>query len=332
MSTPRPYSLYEVQTGSEQTKKLISVVTPCYNEEANVYAHFERVKKAVSPFSSKYDFEHIYTDNCSHDRTFDLLTALAKSNPEVKVMRFSRNIGANRAIYIGLTHAQGDSAILIQADLQDPPEVIPEFIVGWEEGNEIVYGQITNRKENWVLKSMRKVYYKIISLLADVAPPVNAGEFRLMSRKILDAMKLYREDDIYLRGVMAHIGFRQRAVPYERSARAAGKASSSLAYYVSYALNGLLSTSTVAPIRAVFMVGLLTASVGFGYCIFIVVAKLMAPDRVPKGIASVVALVTFFSGVQLFALGIIGEYIRKIYVQSLNRPTGFIQDTINFKN
>ena len=188
-----------------KTKPLISIVTPCYNEEQNVEIHYDRVCKAIAPFTNKYDFEHIYTDNVSTDNTFNKLVEMSKRYPSIRVIRFSRNIGANRAIYQGLVHAQGDAAMLIQADLQDPPELIPNFINGWEEGNDIVYGQILDRQEPFFLKEIRKLYYALVSSLAEVQPPRNAGEFRLMSRRVLDSIKLYSEDDIYLRGVIAHI-------------------------------------------------------------------------------------------------------------------------------
>lgn len=310
-------------------RRLLSIVTPCYNEEANVRMHFERVCNAVAPLRKDYDFEHIYTDNCSEDGTFELLKALAAENPHVRVLRFSRNIGANRAIAFGLRHARGDAAVLIQADLQDPPELIGEFIRGWEEGYDVVYGRILHRDEGILFQGLRRLYYRVIAALSDAPPPPDAGEFRLTSRRVLDAIGRYHEDDLYLRGAVAHIGFPQKEVPFARHKRAGGRSSIGAAGLAAYAINGLLST-TVVPIRAVVAAGLALAAFGFVLTAALASTKFFFPGQAPRGITMLATLVTFFAGAQLFAIGVIGEYIRKIYVQSLRRPRGFIQDRINF--
>jgi polyisoprenyl-phosphate glycosyltransferase len=309
-------------------RRRISIVTPCFNEEPNVRDHFERVCAAIAPFRDRYDFEHVYTDNCSLDRTFELLKELGAKHPNVKAIRFARNIGANRAIYFGLMHATGDAAILIQADLQDPPELIPDFIKGWEEGHDVVFGQIHKRKGSFLLGGLRRVYYAIVTSLSDVPVPRNAGEFRLTSRRVLDAIREYTEDDLYLRGAVAHIGFKQKAIPYERHERAKGTSSINFIGLVSYAINGLTST-TVAPIRAVTIVGFLTAFIGFALTAYVVVTKLIYPGVPPHGFPTLASMITFFAGVQMLSIGVIGEYIRKIYTQSLRRPRGFIQDKVN---
>ncbi len=308
--------------------KLVSIVTPCFNEEANVPEHFARVRAATAPFAGRYAFEHLYTDNASTDRTFELLAGLAAAHANVRVLRFSRDIGPNRAIACGLRHAQGDAAILIQADLQDPPELIPEFLRGWEEGYDVVYGLIRRRREGIVLRALRRLYYRLVAALADVPPARDAGEFRLASRRVLDAIALYTEDDLYLRGAIAHIGFRQLGVPYDRAARRGGRSSNSPAGLFRYAVNGLLST-TVAPIRAVTLAGLALAAVGFLLTAALVVRHYLLPGVAPHGFTTIASLVTFFAGAQLLAIGTIGEYIRKIHVQSLRRPRGFVQDALN---
>lgn len=313
---------------SNSKKPLISIVTPCYQEEANVLVQYERVQKAIEPFKGKYDFEHIYTDNCSSDRTFELLTELASKNPNVRAMRFSRNIGANRAIYQGLIHAKGDAIMLIQADLQDPPELIPDFIRKWEEGYDVAYGQILDREESWLMKRGRVLYYQLVSSLSEIQPPRNAGEFRIISKRVLDSIKLYSEDDIYLRGVVAHIGFKQTAIPYHRVARTRGKTSTNFLFLVGYGLNGLTSTS-VAPLRAVTITGFFIAVVGFLVGFVTAAYKILYPEFIPHGITTLATLITFFAGVQILTLGIIGEYIRKIFMQSLRRPQGIIMDKVN---
>lgn len=311
-------------------KPLISIVTPCYNEELNVREQFASTSKAIARFRDKYDFEFIFTDNCSEDGTFRTLQEMAESNPAIRILRFSRNIGANRAIFQGLIHSAGDAAILIQADLQDPPELIPQFIENWERGYDVVYGKITNRNEGFFLKRCREVYYKIIANFADVATPENAGEFRLTSRRVLDALKQYNEDDIYLRGVIAHIGFKQLPIPYERNARVRGKTSTNIPFLFGYALNGLVSTSVV-PLRIVILMGMLSVALSFGFGLATVIYKILRPEYIPHGITTLALLIIFVGGMQTVCLGIIAEYIRKIFVQSLRRPPAFIQDKVNFK-
>lgn len=309
-------------------KKLISIVTPCYNEEDNILNHFARVRMALDPFKEKYDFEHIYTDNCSKDSTFSILNDLGKSHKNVRAIRFSRNIGANRAIFMGLQQAKGDAVILIQADLQDPPELIPDFIHAWESGYDVAYGKISNRTESPLLQNLRKVYYRIIAKFADVPIPTDAGEFRLTSRRSLDCLLEFSEDDLYIRGAMALVGFSQLPVLYNRAPRVAGESSINFLGLIAYGINGLLST-TVAPLRMVTVFGFLISGCGFLMGLGLIIIKLLFPDIAPKGLTSISVLIIVFSGIQILAMGIIGEYIRKIYIQSLKRPRGFIKDRIN---
>lgn len=309
-------------------KRLISIVTPCYNEEGNIVEHFQRVTKSIKPFQRKYNFEFIYMDNSSKDKTFEILANLAKKYKSLRAIRYSRNIGANRSIYIGLSYAKGDAAILIQSDLQDPPELIPKFITWWERGFDVVYGKIIKRNEFFLLGRLRHLYYLLVAELSDVNIPLDAGEFRIMSRRILDAISKYSEDDIYLRGIIAHIGFRQKAIPYTRDKRKRGKSSLNFLGLIDYAINGLLS-STVVPLRLALLIGLFFSLVGFLLTMYIVGAKIIFPDKAPKGFTTLGAIITFFAGVQLFSVGIIGEYIRKIYIQTLARPKGFIEEKIN---
>ena len=310
-------------------RQLISIVTPCYNEESNVTNHFERVKSAISSFRKKYDFEFIYTDNCSTDNTFQILKSLSSQHERVRILRFSRNIGAARAMMLGLEHSKGDASILIQADLQDPPELIPLFIQGWESGSDVVYGKIEQRFENVVMRILRRIYYKVVTKLSDVPIPENVGDFRLTSRRVLNSLSHYHEYDLYLRGAIAHIGYPQMAVPYVREARAGGRSSAGLPYLFSFALNGMIST-TVVPIRAVILIGLITSGTGLLFTIGYIASRFIFPSAAPHGFTTLVSLVTFFAGCQMLALGIIGEYIRKIYIESLGRPRGFIQDRIGF--
>jgi glycosyltransferase involved in cell wall biosynthesis len=312
------------------TKKLISIVTPCYNEELNLYPHFERICNVINQYRDEFDFEHIYTDNCSLDGTWEVLSELALKNSNLRAMRFSNNIGANRAIFMGLKRAKGDAIILIQADLQDPPELIPQFIDHWKEGHDVVYGKIADRHESLFLKSLRRLYYYIVDSLSDVPIPRGAGEFRLTSRRVLKALLMYHEDDLYIRGAIARIGFKQRPVSYVRQARHKGETSNNYLRLISYAINGLIST-TIVPIRLVSVLGLFFATLGLILTVVLISLKIFYPELAPRGFTTLATFITFFAGMQLFGIGIIGEYLRKTYSQVLARPLGFIERSLNFE-
>lgn len=308
--------------------KLISIVTPCYNEELNVHDHFSQVCDVIAPYRAEFDFEHIYTDNCSQDKTWEKLSELADKHSNVRIIRFSNNIGANRAIFMGLKAAKGDAVILIQADLQDPPGMIKDFIDGYKSGYDVVYGKIQGREEGLVIRNLRKIYYYLIDSLSDVPIPQGAGEFRITSRRVLDALLAYHEDDLYIRGAIARIGFRQLPIYYQRLARHKGESSNNYLRLISYAINGFVSTS-VAPIRFVSIAGFLFSSLGFGLAILIALAKIFFPEVAPRGVTMIAVLVTFFGGLQLLGIGVIGEYLRKTYLQVLSRPLGFIEKSKN---
>jgi len=231
---------------------------------------------------------------------------------------------------MGLQHAKGEAIILIQADLQDPPEMIRQFIEYWKQGYEVVFGKILTREEGLLLSTFRRIYYYFIDNFSDVSIPQNAGEFRLTSRRVLDALLTYQEDDPYVRGAIARIGFKQKAIPYERAARKKGKTSTNFFFLIGYAINGLVSTS-IAPIRIVSIAGILFASLGFLLTGLIILSKIFFPAESPKGFTMLACLITFFSGLQLLGIGIIGEYLRKTYLQVLNRPLGFIDQSKNLQ-
>lgn len=312
-----------------EKRQLISIVTPCYNEAGNVEEHFRRVRAALEPFKDKYDFEHVYTDNQSADETFSILKSMGIKHPNLKVLRFSRNIGATRAVLMGLEYAKGDAVVLIQGDLQDPPEMIGQFIQKWQEGYDVVFGQITGREEGFVIQRLRALYYKIISWMADVTVPENAGDFRLTSRRALDGLLSFRDPELYIRGTVAEVGFKQIAIPFMRADRKAGRSSANLPYLLSFAINGLFSTATVRPIRAVTLAGVVVSALGFLGTFVFVLGKILLPSAAPRGFTTLAILLTFFSGVQLLAIGVIGEYLRKIYVHALRPTRGFVQEGVN---
>ena len=244
------------------SKPLISIVTPCFNEEKNVNEHFQRVSSTILAFRDRYDFEHIYTDNDSSDRTLEKLSQLAENHKNITIIKFSRNIGPNRAMYMGLKEAKGDAVILLLADLEDPPELISEFIKGWEEGHEVVFGKIEKRNDGHILKYFRKVYYNIISLLSEYPIPKNATEFRLVSKRVNEGVLSLNDENPYIRGSVAFVGYKPKAISYNREKRKKGKSSFNFWRLVAYALDGLTAT-TQAPLRLIMVLGFIITLFGF---------------------------------------------------------------------
>lgn len=315
----------------QPVKPLISIVTPCFNEEQNVEEQFRQVQEVTNKLSQNFDFEYIYTDNCSADATLLKLRSLAKNNRNFRVLKFSRNVGVNRAIFMGLKHTKGQACVVIQADLQDPPQLIHNFIEEWQNGYDVVYGQMEKRHDNFLILIFRRIYYFIVSRLAEYPIPRNVTEFRLTSRRVVNALMQLKEDDPYIRGSIAFIGYPQKAIPYTRKEREKGKSSFNFFGLVNYAMNGLTATTQV-PLRLVSIFGLVVTFFGFLHLVLILSLRFIDPQYAPAGYTTLIALITFFSGVQILSLGIIGEYIKKINLQTLERPKAFIEESINFSD
>lgn len=308
----------------------ISIVIPCFNEEENVPLVYGEAVKLASLYNGKYEFEFVFTDNQSTDSTFSKICALAYKDPRVKLIRFSRNLGSTRAILFGMSKASGDAVIILQADLQDPPELIPQFIENWEKGYDVVYGTILNRTyESVIIRTLRKLFYYIVDNFSDVPIPRNAGEFRLTSQRATKSILAYQESRPYLRGIAAHIGYKSLPISYERRPRKHGESKAPFFYLVNFAIYGLTAVST-APLRFIGLVGLALGSAGVLLSIYFVLMKLILPNGIPTGLTTIVVLVSLFGGLNFFLLGIIAEYLSRIYVETLNRPLGFIQEEINF--
>jgi len=237
-------------------KKLISIVTPVYNEEPIIAEFINTLYKVLLPLEQKYEFEIIFTDNASKDSTFSILEEFISKDKRIKALRFSRNIGLNRSIHYGLSHASGDAVILIMSDMEDPPSIIPQFIQHWEDGFEVVYGVMLSRKDSFILKRLRKIYYKIINKLSEFEIPENATEFRLTSKRINDEIIQFKDDNPYIRGLVAYLGFAQKKVLYHREKRSAGKSSFNYFDLLIFSINSLVTT-TQAPTRAIVLIGLI---------------------------------------------------------------------------
>ena len=296
----------------------LSVVVPCYNEEDCLDATHERLSAALRTLAD-VAHEIIYVDDGSRDATPEILRRLHASDAHVTVVRLSLNFGHQTAVSAGLDHASGDVVVLIDADLQDPPELIAEFLRRWREGYDVAYGIRTERDGETRFKLMTaRAFYRVLNRLSDVPIPLDVGDFRLMDRKVVEALCAMPERHRFVRGMVSWVGHRQVAVPYARARRHAGTSKYPLFKMMKFALDGVTSFSTV-PLRLATWIGFViagSASVGIVYAL---VARLFTKNWV-SGWAGLFISVLFLGGVQLIFLGVIGEYIGRIYTESKRRP------------
>jgi len=304
-------------------KKLISVVVPMYYEEENVFLCYDRLTKVLTP----YEYELIFVNDGSDDQTFSYLEQLSEKDEKVKVISFSRNFGHQMAVSAGIEYAKGDAVILIDADLQDPPEVILSMIEKWEEGYDVVYGKRLKREGETVFKKVTaKIFYRFLNRVSDVKIPMDTGDFRLMSRPVVEAIKQMPENNRFIRGMVSWVGFKQTYIEYVRQARENGTTKYPLKKMMSFAADAIIGFST-KPLRMITSLGLLTVLVGFALLIYTIVTKIMGLTT--AGWASIMVAISFFSGVQLICMGIMGEYLARIYDEAKGRPHYIIAKTIN---
>jgi glycosyltransferase involved in cell wall biosynthesis len=311
-------------------RKLISIITPCYNEEDNVRDCYLAVRRVFEGELPEYDYEHIFCDNASSDRTPDALAELAAEDPRVKVIFNARNFGPFRSTFNGISSASGDAVLLLlAADLQDPPELLPRFVRLWEEGHEVVYGVRKVREEGWLMRTVRRAYYRTVSSLADIQIPLNVGEFQLVDRKVVDALCRCEDHYPYIRGLVANCGFRRAAVEYSWRARGKGFSKNRLYHLIDQGLNGLVSFTNV-PMRLCLLSGTVLAGLSILYALFSLGYHLVVSGAAPPGIATLIIAVFFFSGVQLFFFGVLGEYVASIHSQVRKRPLVIERGRLNF--
>jgi polyisoprenyl-phosphate glycosyltransferase len=310
-------------------KQELSVIVPCYNEEA-VLAETHRRLTTVLEDLDDLDYEIVYVDDGSRDRTAGILAALQASDEHVRVIRFSRNFGHQTAVTAGLEHATGDAVVLIDADLQDPPEVIPEFVARWREGYHVAYGVRTDRPGETRFKlATARAFYRVLGRLSETDIPLDAGDFRLMDRRVVTALQSMPERDRFVRGMVAWVGFSQVAVPYRRSPRLAGESKYPFFRMLRFALDGVTSFS-VAPLHAATWIGFASSALALLGVIYALVLRLFTNDWVTGWTALFIA-VLFVGGTQLLALGVIGEYIGRIYAESKRRPLYLVQERLGFE-
>jgi glycosyltransferase involved in cell wall biosynthesis len=300
--------------------KTISVVTPCYNEEENVRNCYETVSRIFREELPDYKLEHIFADNASADRTEEILTEIAQNDRSVKVILNSRNFGPFRSLFNALRYATGDAVIVFMpADLQDPPELIPEFVRHWETGIDVVAGARANREETWMLRSCRSIFYKIVNGLSDFEIPEGVGEFQLIDRKVWEVVVSHDDHYPYIRGIIASCGFKRLIVPYTWRARKAGISKNNLPRLIDQALNGIFSF-TNAPMRFCSFGGFILAGLCILYSIAAIASFLFFPGYAPRGTMTIIVSLFFLSGIQLIFIGMLGEYVTSIHDQVRRRP------------
>jgi glycosyltransferase involved in cell wall biosynthesis len=309
-------------------RKLISVMTPCYNEEGNVEVLYEAVK-AIFEALPQYDFEHIFIDNASVDGTRAKLRALAARDPRVKVIFNTRNFGQVRSPYHGVLQAFGDAVIPMAADMQDPPTLIPKLIEQWEGGYKVVQAVKMTAKESPLMFAVRKVYYRLVTDLSEVRLVKNATGFGLYDKQVIDILRTMDESYPYFRGLTAELGFQPALVEYEQPLRASGKSTNNFFTLFDVAMAGITSHSRV-PLRVATMIGFGGSVVSLLVALAYLIYKLANWQTFSAGTAPLVIGLFFLGSVQLFFLGVVGEYVGAIYTQVLHRPLVVEQERINF--
>ena len=309
-------------------RPVLSVVTAAFNEEGNVTAVYERVKKVFEQLP-EYDYEHIFIDNASHDGTANELRGLAAKDPRVKVIINVRNFGHIRSPYHALLQAKGEAIISIVADLQDPPEMIPQFIEKWKAGFKVVMAVKRTSEESAAMFAFRRAYYEFIARVSDVKLVRNATGFGLYDREVIEQLKKLADPYPYFRGLIAELGWEPALIPYDQPMRKRGITKNNFLTLYDMAMLGIVSHSK-APLRFATMVGFAASFLSLVLAIGYFVAKLVLWDQFSLGMAPIAIGLFFFSSVQLFFIGVIGEYLGFAYTQILKRPLVVEKERINF--
>ena len=310
--------------------KTVSIVIPMYYEEEVARECYEKVSNVLKSLKDKYDYEIIFVNDGSKDKTLEILENIAKDDKKAKIISFSRNFGHQAAVTAGLKEVSGDAIVIIDADLQDPPELIPQMLELWEQGNEVIYGKRKTRKGESAFKLLTaKMFYKTLNALSDVEIPKDTGDFRLVDRKVIDVINSLPEHNKFLRGLFSWVGFKQEAYEYERQERYAGKTKYPLKKMLKLASDGIISFST-KPLKLVGALGIVSIVISIILLIYALISYIFKLNQLSAGWTSIIVAVTFFAGVQLLSLWIISEYIGRIYDESKGRPQYIVDKKINF--
>ena len=306
----------------------ISIIIPCYNEEDVLNTLYERINN-VSKQLSNYECEFIFVNDGSKDKTENMIEEYHKKDNRVKLFSFSRNFGHQAAVSCGIHNCNSDIAIIIDADLQDPPEIIPDMIKEYENTKiPIIYGKRISRKGESIFKKLTaSIFYRLINFLSEVKFPVDTGDFRLIDRNVIEAYKSFSENPKYIRGLISWMGFEQKAFEYERDARVAGHTKYTLKKMLKLAITGILSFS-VKPLRISLFLGILAIFIAIAFSIRVFYLYLFNPEVLVKGWASIIITVLFIGGFQLISLSVISEYLANIFNEIKRRPEYIIKNKI----
>ena len=305
----------------------VSVVLPVFNERENLDTLVSRVQPVLER-EANGSFEVIFVDDGSRDGSAELLDAVSERDNRYKVIHFSRNFGHQAALQAGLDSARGRAVVLMDADLQDPPELISKFIEKWQEGYEVVYAVRMKRKEAAWKRLAYSVFYRTMRVIAEIDAPLDAGDFCLMDRRVVDTLVAIRERNRFLRGLRSWVGFRQFGLKYEREARNAGDPKYTLHKLMALAISGYVGFSSV-PLRLAAWLGVSTAAAGFLLSIWVFLSRFLSPE-VPQGWASTIAVILFVGGIQLIMLGVIGEYLGRVYDEVRVRPLYVVSSRVGY--
>jgi len=305
----------------------LSVVAPVFNEEAILHELYRRLAAVLD--GAGLDWELVLVNDGSRDRSLEIMRELHAADARVKVVNFARNFGHQVAITAGTDYAQGQAVVIIDADLQDPPEVILDLLARWREGYEVVYAVRSERKgETWFKEFTAKAFYRIIYKITDINIPMDTGDFRLMDRKVVEALKTMREKHRFMRGMSVWVGFRQTGVQYVRAERFAGETKYPLKKMLKFALDGITSFSYF-PLQLATYIGFITAAISVVGIMVTIILRLTGSHAF-YGQATTLVAVLFLGGVQLISLGIIGEYLGRIYDEAKGRPLYIVHDALGF--
>jgi len=294
----------------------ISIVIPIYNEIENIAVLYARLVTVLE--GAAVDFEIVFVDDGSKDKSVKSLDELGASDPRLIIIELARNFGHQVAITAGLDFARGRAVIVMDADLQDPPEVLPQFIAKWREGYDVVYAIREHRKEGWLKRTSYKAFYRLLRSVSNIEIPLDAGDFCVMDRKVVDLLKSMPERSRFVRGIRSWVGFTQVGLPFERAARHSGRSKYTVGRLMLLALDGLISFSYV-PLRVITVLGLSVSFLSLGLAVFFFVKKLLY-GLSPPGYASIIVSIFFLAGIQLITLGVIGEYVGRIFEEAKRRP------------
>ena len=310
--------------------KKLSIVIPMYYEEEVAQECYNRITTVCKSIEN-YEYEIIFVNDGSKDKTLEILEKIANNDKSAKVISFSRNFGHQCAVTAGLKYVSGDAIVIIDSDLQDPPELIPEMLKLWEQSNEVIYGKRKKREGESRFKLLTaSMFYKTLNALSDVEIPKNTGDFRLVDRKVVDVINSLPEHNKFLRGLFSWVGYKQYAFEYERKERFAGKTKYPLKKMLKLAADGIISFST-KPLKLLGGLGILSIFISFIILVYAVLSFLFSWNNITAGWTSIMVAITFFAGVQLLSIWMISEYIGRIYDETKQRPQYIIDKTINIE-